>query len=197
MGAEPDTNRFVAGAWRGVELHAPQDEAELQRFYESNPAYNLAVSGAPPGPDEARDTFAGLPPREWRFGRKWVLGFRDDRDALQGMADLLSGLFVDDVWHIGLFIVATALHGRDAGRTMYAGLEAWMIGQGAKWSRLGVVAGNARAERFWERLGYREVRLREGVRMGERVNTVRVMVKPLTGGDVADYLARVARDRPD
>lgn len=196
MAAAPVSTLFVAGAWRAVELYA-RDERELQRFYDSNPEYGIAVSGEPPAPHEARETFAGLPPAEWRFGRKWVLGFRNEHGALDGMADLLSGLFVDDVWHIGLFIVATALHGRGAAGTLYAGLEAWMIAQGAAWSRLGVVQGNVRAERFWERLGYREVRQRGDVRIGPRVNTVRVMVKGLTGGDLAnDYLARVARDRP-
>jgi len=33
--------------------------------------------------------------------------------------------------------------------------------------------------------------------MGVRRNTVRVMVKALTGGTPRDYLARVARDRPE
>jgi hypothetical protein len=55
----------------------------------------------------------------------------------------------------------------------------WIAGNGARWVRLGVVAGNARAERFWHRAGYREVRRRQGVVMGERVNTVVVMVRRL------------------
>ena len=32
--------------------------------------------------------------------------------------------------------------------------------------------------------------------MGQRVNELRVMVKPLDGGQIADYLAMVPRDRP-
>jgi len=113
------------------------------------------------------------------------------------MADLLSSLFVEGVWHIGLFIVATPLHGHGAAEVLYDGLEAWMIERGAEWARLGVVAGNTRAERFWERRGYREVRRRERIPMGRRVNDVRVMVKPLADGDIAEYLHRVARDRPE
>ena len=57
--------------------------------------------------------------------------------------------------------------------------------------------GNTRAEQFWERCGYHEVRRREGIPMGVRVNDVRVMVKPLAEGSIADYLAQVARDRLD
>jgi len=190
------TPLFVTGAWRCVELRA-SEEADLQRFYDANPEYSQAVDGAPPAADAARETFDALPPVGWPFKRKWVLGFRDDDDALAGMADLLSNLFVEGVWHIGLFIVATPLHGHGAAEVMYDGLEAWMIERGAEWARLGVVAGNTRAERFWERRGYREVRRRERIPMGQRVNDVRVMVKPLGDGDLAEYLHRVARDRAD
>ena len=59
------------------------------------------------------------------------------------------------------------------------------------------MTGNTRAERFWEKLGYREVRRREGIEMGKRVQTVRVMVKPLAGGSLPAYLALVARDWPE
>ena len=71
-----------------------------------------------------------------------------------------------------------------------------MLGNGARWVRLGVVVGNHRAERFWERQGFTEVRRRDGLTMGQRVNELRVMVKPLDGGQIADYLAMVPRDRP-
>ena len=60
-----------------------------------------------------------------------------------------------------------------------------------------MVAGNARAESFWESAGFVEVRRRDGVAMGRKVNTVRVMVKPLAGATLPAYLALVARDRPD
>jgi hypothetical protein len=58
------------------------------------------------------------------------------------------------------------------------------------------VPGRVRAERFWERQGYVQTRLREGVVMGQRTNTLRVMVKPLGENTVQEYLQRVARDRP-
>jgi ribosomal protein S18 acetylase RimI-like enzyme len=85
---------------------------------------------------------------------------------------------------------------RSLHREIYAALEAWMRDRGARWLRLGVVVGNARAERFWESLGYVEVRKRFALEMGARVNDLRVMAKPLGGGAIADYLAMVARDRP-
>jgi GNAT superfamily N-acetyltransferase len=186
---------FDAGVWQAVELDTSA-EPLLQAFYEANPEYNLAVEGEPPTADAAHETFESRPPAGWPYERKWVLGFRDEDGELVGMADLLSNLFVDGVWHIGLFIVATRLHGTGAARVLYDALEAWMVERGAQWSRLGVVIGNARAERFWDRLGYVEVRQREGLVMGQRVNAIRVMVKSLGEAGLADYLVHVARDRP-
>lgn len=68
--------------------------------------------------------------------------------------------------------------------------------KGAQWLRLTVVVGNAKAERFWPKLGYVPVRTREGITMGQQVNTVSIQVKSLAGGHVDDYLALVERDRP-
>jgi len=97
---------------------------------------------------------------------------------------------------VGLFIVATALHGSGTAASLYALLERWMVGQGAQWLRLGVVQGSVRAERFWQRCGYVQVRERGPVAMGRKSNLLRVMAKPLGGGTIAEYLALVERDRP-
>jgi hypothetical protein len=82
-------------------------------------------------------------------------------------------------------------------KRFHGALEAWARAAGAQWIRLGVVDGNTRGERFWRRQGYVETRLRPGMTMGSKVNTVRVLFKPLAGGTRADYLALVVRDRPE
>ncbi len=170
---------------------------KLQEFFESNPEYNIVVDGTPPGPARAREVFESLPPAGWPFEKKWVLDFSGPDGRMIGMADVISNLFVPGVWHIGLFVIATPLHGGGAARLVYEGLEHWMRGNGARWLRLGVVEGNTRAERFWEKLGYVEVRRRLDVPMGERTNDIRVMVKPLATATLPEYLSRVARDRKE
>ena len=173
----------------------------VQRFLEENPDYSLLVEGEPPAPDAAQKEFAQMPPADWPLKRKWMIGFRDAEGSLIAIADVLEDLFVRGVWHLGLFMVATRLQRRGVGRALYESLERWMRGRGCDWIRLGVVVGNARAERFWPHCGYREVRMRFGVPYGTNVNDIRVMVKPLgTGNDtgsLGDYLALVARDRPE
>ncbi|RZT97848.1 GNAT family N-acetyltransferase [Rivibacter subsaxonicus] len=186
---------FSAGAFRAVEL-GPADEAALQRFFEANPGYFLAVQGEPAAADAAHEELHGQPPADWPWTRQWQFGFVDAGGELVAMTDLVVDLLAPGVWHIGLFVVATPLHGGGAPRALYAALEDWMRAQGAQWLRLGVVLGNERAERFWERNGYAQMCRREGIAMGQRINTVRVMMKPLAGGTTEQYLALVERDRP-
>jgi GNAT superfamily N-acetyltransferase len=169
----------------------------LQHFFEANPEYFLAVNGQGPGADEALEEFHSVPPAGWPYTRKWSIGFVDTTGSLIGMADVVSDLLAPGVWHIGLMIVATRIHGTGAGPSLYVQLERWARDSGAHWLRLGVVEGNARAERFWSRCGFAEVRKRGGVVMGRRVNTVRVLVKPLAGGTLPGYPTSVTRDRPE
>jgi len=111
------------------------------------------------------------------------------------MATIVGDFIADHVWHIGLFIVVSALHGSGAAHVLYRKLEQWMVDRGARWIRLGVVQGNAKAERFWQRSGYVQVRERGPLQMGRKTNLLRVMVKPLAGGTLDAYLALVGRDR--
>jgi GNAT superfamily N-acetyltransferase len=173
------------------------DAPLLQRFFDDNPAYFLAVQGEPAGPNDAHEELTGLPPDGWPYTRQCVIGWRDADGRLAAMAEVVTDLLAPGVWHIGLFIVATARHGGGAARTLMAEIEAWARAGGAQWLRLGVVVGNARAERFWTAGGFVAMRTRGGYRMGSRENVICTMVKPLAGGDLARYLELVERDRPD
>jgi GNAT superfamily N-acetyltransferase len=188
--------RSPIGGLRAVELGAGS-EAALQRFFEASPEYFVIVTGEPAWPDDAHEEIHDELPEGWPFTKKWVIGYLDDEGEVQSVANVVSDLLAPGVWHIGLFIVATARHGNGDAPLLYRSLEAWARQNGARWMRLGVVAGNARGQRFWERMGFVEVRRREGVAMGKLTHTLRVMAKPLAGGSLDDYLALVPRDRPE
>lgn len=172
-------------------------EATLQRFFEQNPEYFLAVHGEPAGPGEAHEEIHGALPSGWSFTGKRLVGYADQRNELVAMANVVSDLLAPGVWQIGLFVVATARHGTGEAQALYRGLEDWAASNGAHWLRLGVVQGNQRAERFWASLGFVQTRVRRGVEMGKRTNTLRVMFKPLSGGSLEQYLSLVERDRPE
>ncbi|MFY7866668.1 GNAT family N-acetyltransferase [Roseateles sp.] len=181
---------------RTLELRI-DDAPLLQQFFDANPAYFLAVQGEPAGSDEAKDEIAGELPVWLTYSKKFVIGYQDHTGSLVAMANLLSNIFVPGVWNLSTFIVATAHHGTGLAPSLYRELETWTVACGAHWLRLGVVKGNVRAERFWQAQGFVDTRERHGYQIGNQVNVLRVMMKPLAGGTLADYLDLVPRDRPE
>lgn len=173
----------------------PDGEEQLQRFFEANPPYFVAVQGAPAQPGEAHEELFEALPAGWPFTEKFVFGFQKEDGELAAMANVVSDLLAQHVWHVGTFIVETSRHGTGDAQALYQSVEDWAVRHGARWMRLGVVQGHARAESFWARRGYVQVALRHGVDMGLRTNTIRVMAKALLGQPLSEYYALVERDR--
>lgn len=177
---------------------AADEVPKLQALFDANPEYFQTVNGRPALANEAQLEFDEYPPPDLGFSQRWFLGVYDpSQQQLHGVAVVVSDLVATGVWHLALLWLTTAWHGQGAGQQLWQGLEHWMQSQGAQWLRLGVVCGNLRAERFWQRQGFVPVRLRHGIDTGGRLNTVAVLVKPLHRASVADYLALVPRDRPE
>ena len=191
-----DRPAFVAGpTWRAVPLGAA-DAPALQQFLDANPLYSQLVNGRPFKPGEALDEIVEPPPFAHRALH--ALAVLDECDRhWRGFVSLVDDLIAPGVQHIGLFLVATAEQGSGLAAELYAAIERRASEQGARWMRLGVVAGNARAEAFWARCGFEEIRQRHNMPYEGASKTVRVMLKTLDGSRLADYLARVERDRPD
>ena len=66
MTSAPGLPPSPIAAPRTIEL-GPSDVSLLQRFFDENPAYFIAVHGEPAGPDEAHEEIHGLPPAGWSF----------------------------------------------------------------------------------------------------------------------------------
>jgi hypothetical protein len=124
------------------------DEPLLQRFFEENPDYFIAVQGAPAAGTEAHKEIHDELASGWNFTKKWVLGYRAGDGPLAAMVNVTTDMLASGVWHIGLFIVATPRRGSGEAHVLISGIEQWAPTHGAEWLRLGVVQGNARAERF-------------------------------------------------
>jgi len=184
------------GPFRVFEL-VEVDIAVIQQLFDANPEYSQMVLGRALRDGDAHGVFHDRPPAEFPMGRKFMLGFVDAEDELLGAAEIVSDLFAQSVWHIGLFLVATNQHGNGLAHQLYEAIELATQTDGARWLRLGVVADNVRGVRFWQRCGFQQVRVREDYAPGERQHTLQVMVKPLSSGGVPGYLALVQRDRPD
>jgi RimJ/RimL family protein N-acetyltransferase len=196
MVAMPIDPPLFQAAGHSVRQLEAADIPTLQALFDANPAYFQTVNGRPAQSDEAQAEFDEVPPAHLPFAAHWKAAICDGDGQMVGTLVVLSDFCAAGVWHLGLFLLATRLHGSGLATAVHRALLDWARTQGAQWMRLSVIVGNARAERFWERQGYAEVRRRLGIDTGGRRNDARVMVKALGHLGLDDYLVRVPRDHP-
>ncbi|WP_184044755.1 GNAT family N-acetyltransferase [Inhella inkyongensis] len=174
-----------------------EDAPQLQAFLDLNPRYSQIVAGRPWLPDEALQELTETPPPDWPQGRTWKLALLGPDGDCQGLLVYSEDLLAHGVWHLGLLLIDERLQRQGLARHWVDAFERHARACGARWVRLGVVVGNAPAEAFWSARGWAEAKRREGVQIGELVQDLRVMVKPLAGdANLDEYLELVSRDRP-
>lgn len=181
----------------------------VQALFDANPEYSQIINGRNAHANEAETEFDERPPAGMAWRRFWFLGLferaggrageraGEHEGPLAGLAVVVTDLLQPGVWHLGLFLIATRLHGRGVAQPAYEALEDWARREGAQWMRLGVALANPRARRFWQRQGFAELRRRNQVDTGGRLNDLLTCCKPLAGGALDDYLALVPRDAPN
>ncbi|MGH6609779.1 MAG: GNAT family N-acetyltransferase [Burkholderiaceae bacterium] len=183
------TDEFVVKQARREEM------PELQIFSEANPEYWLLTHGHPPAADDAIRGFESNPPPDMRYSEHLQFLVRSvPTMKIVGQIDVATDLRATGVYHLGFFMTATNMHGTGFSQRLYRAYEQWAVERGARWLRLGVVQANARAEAFWRNLGYVEVRRQVDYVLGDLSHVLLVMVKPIAGETLRDYLEVVPRD---
>ncbi|WP_119068855.1 GNAT family N-acetyltransferase [Aggregatilinea lenta] len=167
---------FTVGQVEAREL-TPQDAGALQTLLEACDDYTVLVEGQPPDAEAAFDVMADLAPGKTLDDKRLLGLWRGDR--LVGVLDAMVGYPMPDVWFIGLLMIAPEQRGHGLGASVVGAFEAWAASQGARAIGLGVVEPNRDALRFWQRLGYAELR-RTGPRpFGRNLHVVIVLQKAL------------------
>lgn len=153
---------------------APEEGDALQAVIEKCTDYFELVTGLPPGPAEANSTFMVVPEGKG-YEDKLLLGIYKD-GQLVGYLDVIRDYPQHGTWSLGLMMLIPECRNRGLGRQVYQSFERWAASQGAVQMRLGVVAQNTGAYRFWQRLGFDTVE-RKRMTFGRQENDVSVMVK--------------------
>lgn len=183
---------WAGGAARRADAN---DIPAIQRFWEASPEYLQLVEGRGPGPAEGAEFVAEpLVPPEMSCSAEFNLVLREPSGAIGGLAAVAQDLHAQGVWHIGLFVAATRLHGSGWAAGAHAALIGWAVAAGAQWMRLNVVESNRRGHAFWRRHAYREVGRRVGIAIGARTHTLITMVRPIAA-DLRAYRAAVPIER--
>lgn len=171
----------------------PSDEELVQEFCAINPEYWQRISKKPPEKLMIRAELYNVGNRQVKQGRTMRIGIFDTQRNMMGVSYVVSDFLARGVWHIELFVVATALHGTGASSAIYKQLESWIISLGGQWIRLGSAVGQDQALRFWGKMGYRPLGKWDG-RIAAVDVTLQLMLKPLTTIPVIKYFKRVPND---
>ncbi len=132
----------------------PEDMPALQALLERSADYFYLVEGQPPRPDDAI-ILAQDRPDGWNLDDKFLIGINDQVGQLIAVIEGMYGYPRQGIFWIGLLLVNPSRRGQGLGASIMAGFEQWARSQGAKQIRLGVVEENAKAMRFWQRLGFK------------------------------------------
>ena len=127
-----------------IRLVEPNDEAEIQSLFESDPEYFEIAQGAPPGPAGAQSLITALPEGK-DYGDKFVYTVFDCHGALAAAIDLIRGYPQNGFWFLGLLFVAPWTRNIGLGTRILDTICAHVKQQGGHALRLSVVRGNVRA----------------------------------------------------
>ena len=106
---------------------------------------------------------------------KFAFGVYDDRVRLVGYLDLIRDSPQPAAWCLGLLMLEPEERASGLGGRIYRGAAEWVFGLGAGCIMLVVLERSPAARRFWERLGFREVRRQVSRSDTGRQNQVIVM----------------------
>ena len=173
---------FRSDGIRVIRLDPARDEPAVQAVFERCAAFNIVVEGRPPGPNAASEFF-GMAPDGWRSEEIDKLGVYDRDGRMIGLLESVSGYPEPGVTHLGLLMLEPNARGRGLGADLYRAYEEWAASRGAERIRLGVVADNEPGHRFWARTGFIETSRTEPQAMGEKIQTIRVMVRDLSASE--------------
>ena len=113
--------------------------------------------------------------------------------CLIGLADIIRDYPGVGDWWLGLLLIDPDYRGKGLGRQVYTAYESWAAKQGAQRIYLGVIEENHTAHRFWQGLGFKEIKRRPPTRFGDREHIVIVMMKAVNRLWMKDWLVTSAQ----
>jgi GNAT superfamily N-acetyltransferase len=132
------------------------DRANVLRVFLEAPSYTELVEGRSPSQEDVDDFFFGKPAGT-EPAHKSVFGFLLEQDMI-GCADVIRSYPTDDSIWIGLMLLSEVHQGRGHGKAALALLLEMARKWGYSTAQLAVVSSNPRAQAFWQREGFVEIR---------------------------------------
>lgn len=164
------------------------DAALVQDLYERCSDYHELEEGMPTRPGAGEHLLTSLPPGK-TTADKHVLGLHAPEGDLVGVLDLIQDLPGEREWCLGLLMIDPTARAAGLGTRIFHALERAVAAAGGTAIYIGVLEHNARAERFWRRLGFAELRRQDYSSALGHPSRLIVMRYDLTGQPARDLRA--------
>jgi GNAT superfamily N-acetyltransferase len=156
------------------------DEGELQDLFVRCSDFHELAEGVPTPPGAASEELVARPPGT-PLRDKFSFGISAAGGGMVGYLDLIRNHPAEGEWWIGLLMLEPAERGAGLGSRVYRAAAEWVARQGGTAIHIGVLEHNPKAERFWRRQGFQEVRRVEWVAGTGRVGRLIIMVDQRPG----------------
>ncbi|NEQ42936.1 MAG: GNAT family N-acetyltransferase [Leptolyngbya sp. SIOISBB] len=141
----------------GIKGLSPDDAAQLQTLFDQCADFFIMTNGALAEATAAAAEFTDVP--EGKTSEDVLAwGLVDDRDRLVGTIIGVQGYPDSQTWWVGLMLLAPEQRGQGLGVSFYQAFEQWVAHQGYRFISLCAIAPNTVGRRFWQQLGFEEIR---------------------------------------
>jgi len=151
-----------------------EDIGAVQALCEKCLDFMLLVDGRAADPNSIEEDFQYVPAGK-SLDDKFVFGIVNQQNELVGMLDTLSGYPDETTWWIGLLLFTPEVRSQGLGKKVTEGFAEHVRANGGQAIMLGVVEENGRAYQFWERMGFKLVRITEPQQFGNKTQRVSIM----------------------
>lgn len=136
-------------------LEYNKDKREVTDFLEKNDSYLIYQDGKEVNEETATEVFHGELPVDKSYDDKQIIGFYQDETFIC-IVDILKNYPRKDTWVIGLMLLDERKRGQYIGKKIYKKTENYMLMNGVKVIRLGVLEDNEVGKLFWKKNGFME-----------------------------------------
>jgi ribosomal protein S18 acetylase RimI-like enzyme len=130
---------------------------ELQQLLERCSDYFEVCENGPTPPDAARTELSTAPPGR-SIDDLFVFGIRDGTGQLIGVNIMIRNWPREpEEWWLSGQVIDPAHRNTGIGTSLYREVEAFVLAEGGRVIQMSVIERNTSAERFWRRIGFREI----------------------------------------
>lgn len=155
-----------------------QDSDRLQALFERCTDFFELTTGQPPHPTAAEAEFGDVPAGKTPEDLH-VFGLHNPQSSLIGTIMAVQDYPDAATWWIGTMLIDPAHRSQGVGSAFYQAFERWLAAQGVTRIELCAIAPNLPGRRFWQRLGFAEIRQTSPRAYGQKTHTVHVYRRQL------------------